>query len=136
MLRALRMVAVLHALCLLAQPILAGLFLSGHDSLIDAHANNASVVVGLALVQAVLCAQALRKKLIPPLILAEALGLLLCEGVQMAMGYQHSLWLHIPLGTVLLAATAVLLAQLRPSSVPGPGGSTTTNPATIAEVAK
>ena len=98
MLPALRVVAVLHALSFLLQPIMAGFFLSGQDSAIDMHATNATIVVVLCLVMTVLAVLAWRRRLIPRAAFTISLALLVVEIVQTGAGYGHVMWIHIPLG--------------------------------------
>ncbi len=109
MLPALRVVAVLHALSFLLQPILAGLFLSGQDSAIDSHATNAGIVVLLCLILTVLAFPAWRKDLLPRAAFTTSLSLLVAEGVQMYAGFAHLMWLHIPLGVVMMGGLATLM---------------------------
>jgi hypothetical protein len=127
---ALRVVAVLHALSLLLQSILAGLFLSGQDTAIDSHATNAMVVATLCLVQTALAAVMWRMKTIGPRIFAQSLVMLVLETIQIVAGFAHLLWLHIPLGAMLLAGVVTLMQQImsRPKAaaaavaVPVPAG--------------
>jgi hypothetical protein len=109
MLPALRVVAVLHALSFLLQPIMAGLFLSGQDSAIDLHATNASVVVLLCLVMAILAFPAWRRGLVPRAAFTTAAALLVVEGIQMGAGFVHVMWLHIPLGVLMMGGVAQIM---------------------------
>jgi hypothetical protein len=109
MLPALRVVAVLHALSFLLQPIMAGLFLSGQDSAIDLHATNASVVVLLCLVMAILAFPAWRRGLVPRAAFTTAAALLVVEGIQMGAGFAHVMWLHIPLGVLMMGGVAQIM---------------------------
>ena len=109
MLPALRVVAVLHALSFLLQPIMAGLFLSGQDSAVDMHATNATVVVVLCLVMTVLAAVGWRRRLVPRAAFAISLALLVVEIVQMGAGYGHVMWIHIPLGVLMMGGVAQLM---------------------------
>lgn len=112
MLRALRVVSLLYAISLLAQPVLAGMFLSGQDSAIDSHATNASIVVTLGLIVTVLAFVAWRRRLAGRAIFTVAASMLVAEGLQMYAGYGHIMWLHIPLGVVLFGALAQLMPQV------------------------
>lgn len=121
MLPALRVVAVLHALSLFAQPVLAGLFLSGQDSAIDSHATNASVVVTLGLVLSVLAFLAWRRGLVPRQAFTMAASLWVAEGLQTGAGYAHLMWLHIPLGVLLfggLAGFMPIVMRPQPKTAP------------------
>ena len=110
MLPALRVVAVLHALSFIAQPILAGLSLAGQDSAGDTHGNNAIILVALCLVMTVLAALAWRRTLLPRAAFTVSLVLLVLEIVQMGVGAAHLMWAHIPLGVLMMGG----LAQLMP----------------------
>lgn len=118
MLPALRVVAVLHALSLFLQPVLAGLFLSGQDSAIDSHATNASILVTLGLVLSVLAFLAWRRNLVPRPVFTVAASLWVAEGLQMMAGYLHLMWLHIPLGVLMFGALARLMPQIMRAKAP------------------
>ena len=109
MLPALRVVAVLHALSFLLQPILAGLFLSGQDTAVDSHATNATIVVTLCLVMTVLAFPAWRRGLIPRAAFTTAAALFVVEILQMGAGYGHVMWIHIPLGVIMMGGVAQLM---------------------------
>jgi hypothetical protein len=106
MLPALRVVAVLHALSFLVQPILAGLFLSGQDTAVDMHATNASVLMTLCLVMTILAFPAWRRGLVPRAAFTTGLALLIAEALQMGAGYGHVMWVHIPLGVLMMGGIA------------------------------
>ena len=131
MLRSLRIVAVLHAISLLAQPILAGMYMSGQDTMIDMHANNSTLLLVLGLALSVLAFLAWRKRLVTRQIFTQAAAIWILEVVQMGFGYSHTLWIHIPLGTMLLAGTAVLMTRLMG---PQPVRESTDRMTTLAEV--
>ena len=109
MLPALRVVAVLHALSFLLQPILAGLFLSGQDSAIDSHATNATIVVTLCLVMTLLAFPAWRRGLVPRAAFTTSVALFVVEILQMGAGYGHVMWIHIPLGVIMMGGVAQLM---------------------------
>ncbi len=112
MLPALRVSAVLHALSLILQPILAGFFLSGHDNLIDVHSMNGMLLVVLSLLQTVLAVVLWRRNVVRRQIFTQALVILVLEVVQLTVGFGHMLWIHIPLGTLLMVGTAMLMDQI------------------------
>ena len=112
MLPALRVVAVLHALSFLVQPILAGFFLSGRDSAVDSHATNATVLVALCLVMTVLAVLVRRRGLVPRAVPTISLALLLVEIAQMGAGYGHVMWIHIPLGVLMMGGVAQLMPRV------------------------
>ncbi|GAA2043735.1 hypothetical protein GCM10009839_53860 [Catenulispora yoronensis] len=118
MLPALRVVAVLHALSFLAQPILAGFFLSGQDTAIDSHATNGMILATLCLVMTILAFPVWRRGLVPRAVFTTAAGLLVAEMVQMIAGFSHLMWLHIPLGVIMMGGIATFMPLvMRPQAV-------------------
>jgi hypothetical protein len=105
----LRILLTGHLLAVLAQPVLAGRFLTGDVDAIEVHGLVGSL---LALVAMILMAGALayvvggRGAL---WVLPVTVLLFLAEGFQIGMGYSRQLDLHVPLG-VAIVVTAVLLA--------------------------
>jgi hypothetical protein len=112
MLLALRVVAVLQAISMFLQPVLAGMFLSGQDGMIDVHAANGMIVAVFCLVQTVIAFMLRRGRRIERRIFPTSSALFLLEVLQITVGFQHSLWIHIPLGTMVMAATAVLMTRI------------------------
>ena len=98
-----------HLVAVLAQPVLAGRYLTGDVDAMKAHGLIGSL---MALGAMVLIAGALayvvggrgRLWVLPVMVL-----LFLAEGFQIGMGYSRQLHLHVPLG-VAIVVTAVLLA--------------------------
>lgn len=109
MLPALRVVAVLHALSFLLQPVMAGFFLSGQDTAIDTHTTNAMILATLCLVMTVLALPVWRRGQVPRGVFTNALGLLVAETVQIIAGFGHLMWLHIPLGVIMMGGIATLM---------------------------
>ena len=111
-LRVLRVVAVLHAVVICAQPIAIGIYLNGSTTGLKIHEQ-----VGLALASIGLC------QLIVAIgywrrgggLLAAGISLLIVslEAVQVAMGYSRQSAAHIPLGVVLIASTVCFAAWSR-----------------------
>ena len=105
----LRFLLTAHLVAVLAQPVLAGLFLTGDVDAIEVHGLVGSL---LALVAMSLMAGALayviggrgRLWVLPATVLV-----FLAEGFQIGMGYSRELHLHVPLG-VAIVVVAVLLA--------------------------
>jgi hypothetical protein len=131
---ALRVIAVLHALSLVMQPILAGFFLSGHDNLIDMHSLNGMLLVLLSLLQTVLAVLLWRRNVVRRQIFTQALVILVLEVVQLTVGFSHMLWIHIPLGTLLMVGTAMLMDQIMgktslPATAVGPARASGVTPA-------
>ena len=133
MLPTLRVVAVLHALSFLLQPILAGLFLSGKDTAIDMHAANATIVVALCLVMTILAVLAWRRGLVPRAAFTVSLALFAVEILQTGAGYGHVMWIHIPLGVVMMGGVAQLMPLImrpyQPAVVAGSGAAVVAFPA-------
>jgi heme A synthase len=88
---------------------MAGFFLSGQDSAIDMHATNATIVVVLCLVMTVLAFSAWRRKLLPRAAFTISLALLVVEIVQTGAGYGHVMWIHVPLGVLMMGGVAQLM---------------------------
>ncbi|GAA0520317.1 hypothetical protein [Saccharopolyspora thermophila] len=112
----LRLVATAHAVAIFAQPVFAGVFLSGDYDMLHAHAVGADVVYSLGLVQlaAALVLWALRGARWPS---GVALLIVLGETAQYSAGMAGDLDLHIPLGVALVALTfGTLVAQWRPAT--------------------
>ena len=111
----------LHALAVAAQPLLAGAYLNGHLDAIGIHAGVASAVVLLALIQLVLT---LLYRLVgggPWWPCCASLAILVLEVVQVTMGYQRQLGIHIPLGvTVVGGVIAMFAVFLRTGRAPTP----------------
>lgn len=104
-----RAVIVVHLLMVLAQPVLAGRFLTGDVDAIVTHGLIGSLlaVVGLAaIVTTLLYVLGGRGRLwVAPV----AVALFLADGIQIGAGYARNLSLHVPLG-VAIVVTSVLLA--------------------------
>lgn len=103
-------------LAVLAQPVLAGRYLSGEFDALGVHALNARAVILLSMVVAaasLLFATLGRGRFWP---LPVAVALFLGAGFQTGSGYARQLALHIPLGVVIVTAAVLLaVAVWRPS---------------------
>ena len=98
-----------HLAAVLAQPVLAGRYLTGDVDAIEVHGLIGSLLalVAMALIAgALLYVVAGRGRL---WILPVAVALFFAEGIQIGMGHAGQLELHVPLG-VAIVVTAVLLA--------------------------
>jgi hypothetical protein len=106
---ALRFLFTGHLIAVLAQPVLAGRFLTGDVDAIEVHGLVGSLLAPVAMT---LIAGAIgyvvggRGQL---WVLPATVLLFLAEGLQIGMGYSRQLHLHVPLG-VAIVVTAVLLA--------------------------
>ncbi|MGW3346994.1 hypothetical protein ACWDA3_27090 [Nonomuraea rubra] len=112
MLIALRVTAIVHALAFALQPILAGLFLSGRDEAVGSHGDNAAIVSTIALVLAVMAVIARRRRLVGPRVPPLTATVFVLEIVQLTVGMDHRMWLHIPLGVGLFAVVIASLPLL------------------------
>ncbi len=104
----LRTVLSVHLLAVLAQPVLAGLFLTGD---IDAIAVHGTIGSTLAAVDLVVIGATLvyvlggRGRLwVLPVIVA----LFLAVGLQIGFGYSRTLEIHVPLGVAIVTASVLL----------------------------
>jgi hypothetical protein len=105
----LRALLTVHLLAMLGQPILAGLFLTGHVDAIAVHGIVGSVLVVFTMLVGV---AALAYVMVVGgrwWVLAAVVLLFLAEGLQVGTGYARVLQVHIPLG-VLIVTLSVLLA--------------------------
>ena len=103
----LRVTATLHLVLVLAQPVLAGLFLTGNVDAINVHAGVAGVIAltSLALIAASIAFAVGRGRL---WVLPVTVVLLLAIGAQMALGFTRALGGHIPLGVAITSASVLL----------------------------
>lgn len=107
----LRAVVTVHVMLLLLQPVLAGLFLSGHYSMLGMHLTGANLVsyTGYALVACALAWSITARLWWPG---AAAVLLVAGETVQYFAGMAGRLYLHIPLGVSLVLVGAGLAVGL------------------------
>jgi hypothetical protein len=104
----LRVFAALHTLLVLLQPILAGQLLAGNEQAVDLHLANARLVVGAGALQLVAVIFVRHR---PSSWLFIAIGLLLAEIAQFALGFNLVIAVHVPLGVAIFgAALAFLIA--------------------------
>jgi hypothetical protein len=97
----------------LAQAILAGLFLDGDDAWRDWHAINGMVPPLLALVPVVLAVLVWRPGRGAGWPAVASVGLLLAILLQIAMGEAGVLAVHVPLGMAIFGLVGVLLGRTR-----------------------
>lgn len=104
----LRITATVHLVLVLAQPVLAGLFLTGNVDAIAVHGAVGSSVaaVDLAMIAAAIVYVLARGHL---WVLPGMVVLFLASGIQIGMGFSRQLGIHVPLGVVIVTM-AVLLA--------------------------
>jgi hypothetical protein len=111
--RVLRSVVTLEAVLVFVQAALAGQFLSGNAAALAWHERNAELIQLLSLVQLVAAIVAWRRGGPAWAVPVSAL-LLLAVGIQVGVGYNRELAIHVPLGVAILGSSVWLLAGLRP----------------------
>ncbi|MEU8249705.1 hypothetical protein [Nonomuraea sp. NPDC048916] len=105
---ALRSSAVLHLLGVLAQALLAGLFVTGDVDLLTWHRNNGGFthsMLYLQLLSSILLWRPARGPIWP---VWAAAALVAAETLQIMVGQDRVLAVHFPLGMAIFGATAVL----------------------------
>lgn len=103
----LRVVATVHLVMVLAQPVLAGLFLTGNVDAITVHGTVGSLLAAVSLVLAGTSAgYVLRRGRL--WVLPVTVALFLAVGFQIGLGHDRSLGVHVPLG-VAIVTTSVLV---------------------------
>lgn len=114
---ALRGTVALSTACVLAQPVLAGGYLSGRFDFLGYHATNGHILSAVLLVQAIAAAAYLvggRGSALPLLFTGVQF---FATGVQLGMGYSRQLAVHIPLGVLLvILALHVCVWVFRPAA--------------------
>jgi hypothetical protein len=98
----LRITLLLHAVLIVAQPILAGYYLSGNVDAMNIHGPIGSSVWMLAMVQFVAAAiywLGGGGRIWPTVLTAV---LFVAEFVQLTVGYQQNFAVHVPLGTAIV----------------------------------
>jgi hypothetical protein len=107
-LQTLRVLAVLHSLSAIGQPMFAGIYLGGDVDALDIHEINSMAVAGLGtaqLVAAIVFVWAGRGRAWP---LWASLAIVAAVQVQTGVGYEGEVAIHLPLG-VSIVATQILL---------------------------
>jgi hypothetical protein len=111
-LRVLQIVAVLHSLAFLIQPVFAGGYLMGDVDSLTLHDVNAFIITGLDVAQLV-CAIVYfwggRGRAWP---IWASLAVALAVEVQVGMGYERLLVVHLPLGVSLTVAQILITVWL------------------------
>jgi hypothetical protein len=111
-LQVLRVVAVLHSLAFLAQPVFAGGYLMGDVDSLALHAVNAFIITGLDLIQ-LICAVVYfwtgRGRAWP---IWASLAIALAVEVQVGMGFERLHVVHLPLGVSLTVAQILMTVWL------------------------
>jgi hypothetical protein len=111
-LQVLRIVAVLHSLAFLAQPVFAGGYLMGDVDSLRIHRINAGVVTGLDLAQLISAIVYLwggRGRAWP---IWAGLAVALAVEIQVGMGFERVLVVHLPLGVALTVGQILITLRL------------------------
>jgi hypothetical protein len=100
-----------HTVAAFGQPVFAGVYLTGEIGGLDWHARGADVVFSLGLLQAATGAAvwARMRRLWP---IAVSVLIVAAETGQYMAGLSGLLWVHLPLGVMIIAALAVLSAAV------------------------
>jgi hypothetical protein len=117
----LRILVTVHLVAVLAQPVLAGLFLTGDVDAIAVHGavGSALAAFGMVLVAATLVYVVRRGRL---WVLPAAVALFFAVGLQIGMGYARTLQIHIPLGVAIVTASILLAIWVWSPSATRPRG--------------
>ncbi|MFE4776869.1 MULTISPECIES: hypothetical protein [unclassified Streptomyces] len=100
-----------HTVAAFGQPVFAGVYLTGEIGGLDWHARGADVVFSLGLLQAAAGAAAsVRMRSLWPI--AVSVLIVAAEAGQYMAGLSGLLWVHLPLGVVIIASLAVLSAAV------------------------
>jgi hypothetical protein len=105
---ALRVVITVNLLAVLAQPVLAGLFLTGDVDAIGVHGVIGSLLGVIELVVIVIAFAYVLGGRGRLWVLPVAVLLFLAVGFQIAAGYARELELHVPLGVTIVVASVLL----------------------------
>jgi hypothetical protein len=117
----LRILVTAYLVAVLAQPVLAGLFLTGDVDAITVHSavGSALAAFGMVLVAATLVYVLRRGRL---WVLPAAVVLFVAVGLQVGMGYARTLQIHLPLGVAIAAAVVLLTVWVWSPSAARPRG--------------
>lgn len=117
----LRVVTTVHLVLVLAQPVLAGLFLTGDVDAITMHGTigSALAAVSLVLIGLTLVYVLRRGRL---WVLPVTIALFLAVGLQIGLGFARVLQIHVPLGVAIVTASALLAVWVWSPSAARPRG--------------
>ncbi|MFJ3901913.1 hypothetical protein [Streptomyces sp. NPDC090025] len=107
----LRTVGTVHTVAVFAQPVFAGVYLSGDFDGLGMHRTGADLVTSLCLLQLVV-AGVVWARLRRSWPFWASLALMAAESAQYVAGTEGALWLHIPLGVFTVVAATLLFAAL------------------------
>ena len=106
--RVLSVLITLEAAAIVLQAATAGAFLNGDDGMKSVHAGGAGAVIIIALLQLVFAILLWRPKHGPGWPALASLLLLVMTVVQSAVGGEHALGVHVPLGVLTFGVAAAL----------------------------
>jgi hypothetical protein len=107
----LRGVVSAHLVAICAQPVFAGVYLSGDFDGLSLHAAGADVVTSIGYLQVIVAVVVwVRLRQVWPF--AASLAVVAAETVQYFAGLDGALWLHIPLGVMTVAAVVMLFVTV------------------------
>ena len=119
-----RGVLTLHLIAIIGQPVFAGVYLSGDFDALSWHQTGADIVTGIGYAQLIVAIVVWRRlRVLWPL--TASAGVAVAETLQYYAGIHGPLWLHIPLGVMIVAAVVVQFIGawlLRPSGRGMPRG--------------
>ncbi|GAB1511474.1 hypothetical protein [Actinophytocola sp. KF-1] len=117
----LRVAVTVHLVLVLAQPVLAGLFLTGNVDAIEVHSAVGGLVAtaSLVLIAAAVAYVVRRGRL---WVLPVMVVLFLAVGGQVALGATRVLGAHVPLGVAIAVASALLAVWVWSPSAARPRG--------------
>jgi hypothetical protein len=118
----LRTILTVHLVAVLAQPVLAGLFLAGDVDAIGVHSVNAVLIELLGLVAMLVSIGYVTAGRGRVWVLPVLVGLFLVEAVQAVVGYTRTLQLHVPLGVVVVVLSLLLAAWIWTPAAARPRG--------------
>ena len=117
----LRVAVTVHLVLVLAQPVLAGLFLTGNVDAIEVHSavGGVAAAASLALIATAIAYVLRRGRL---WVLPVVVVLFLAVGAQVALGATRVLGAHVPLGVAIAVASALLAVWAWSPSAARPRG--------------
>lgn len=104
----LRLVATIEIILLAAQPIFAGLFLSGKYEILTSHRTVGGILIAVGMLQAVAGVLVWRPGRLGATPMVLTIAILVLTVVQLIAGYGRVLGLHLPLGVTLIVTELVL----------------------------
>ena len=105
----LRAVLTAHLLAVLAQPVLAGYYLTGDMDAIGWHATVGSTLAAVALLVIAAAVGYVLVRRGSWWLPAVAVLLFLADGFQIGMGYERALEIHMPLGVAIVVGSVLLV---------------------------